>query len=81
MIARPSPILRTFGPLCVGPGLVADGLQFGHALLEQRIGDVSDAVFDRVVQSLESDFLPPTDSRKRGLHRSEAKNLHGRAID
>jgi hypothetical protein len=49
VIARSSPIERALGPLCVGAGLVADGLQLGHAFLEQRIGDVRDAVFDRFV--------------------------------
>ena len=33
--------------------LVADGLQLGHTLLEHRIGDVGDPVFDRVVEPLE----------------------------
>jgi hypothetical protein len=54
--ARPSPIERTLGPLCVSAGLVADGLQLGHAILEQRIGYVGDSVFDRVVQPLEFGF-------------------------
>ncbi|WP_454627266.1 hypothetical protein [Bradyrhizobium cenepequi] len=54
--ARPSPIQRTLGPICVGAALVADGLQLGHALLEQRIGHVSDAVFDGVVEALEFGF-------------------------
>jgi hypothetical protein len=30
----------------VGAGLVADGLQLGHAFLEQRVGHVGDSVFD-----------------------------------
>src|SRR6516162_3273892 len=51
--ARPKPIERTLGPLCVGPGLVADGPELGHALLEHRVGDVGDAVLDRVVKPLE----------------------------
>jgi hypothetical protein len=52
----PAPIQRTLGPLCVGPSLVADGLQLGHALLEQRIGHVSNAVLDSAVQPLEFGF-------------------------
>ncbi|WP_312014287.1 MULTISPECIES: hypothetical protein [unclassified Bradyrhizobium] len=54
--AWPSPIKRALGPLCVSTGLIPDALQLGHALLEQRIGDVSDPVFDRVVQPLELGF-------------------------
>ncbi len=46
--AHPRPALRRRGP--------GRGLQLGHALPEQRIGDVSDAVFDRVVQPLEFGF-------------------------
>jgi hypothetical protein len=45
-------IERTLGPICVGAGLVADGLQLGHALPEHRIGHVSDGV----VQPLEFGF-------------------------
>jgi hypothetical protein len=54
--AWPSPIKRASGPLRIGAGLIADGLQLGHTLLEHRIGHVSDAVFDRVVESLEFGF-------------------------
>jgi hypothetical protein len=53
---RPSPIKHTLGPLCVGAGLIADGLQLGYAVLEHRVGDVSDAVLDGVVQALEFGF-------------------------
>jgi hypothetical protein len=42
--AEPSPIQRALGPLCIGTVLVADGLQLGHALLEQWIGDVGNSV-------------------------------------
>jgi hypothetical protein len=56
VIARPSPIERALGPLCVSAGLVADGLQLGYALLEHRIGDISDFVFDGVVQPVEFGF-------------------------
>ncbi len=51
--ARPEPIERALGPLCVGAGLIADGLQLGHTLLEHRIGDISDSVFDGVVEALQ----------------------------
>ena len=49
--ARSSPIESTLGPLCVSAGLVADGLQLGHALFEHRIGDVGDSIFDRIHQT------------------------------
>jgi hypothetical protein len=48
--------LCTFGPLCVCAGLIADGLQLGHTLLERRIGHASDAIFDGVVEALELGF-------------------------
>ena len=54
--ARPSPIERALGPLSVSAGLVADGLQLGHALLEHRVRYIGDSVFDRVVQPLEFGF-------------------------
>ena len=34
--ARPNPIKRSRGPLCVGAGLVAGGFQLGDSLLEHR---------------------------------------------
>jgi hypothetical protein len=51
--ARPELIKRVLGPLCVGAALVANGLQLDRALLEHRIGDVGDSVFDGVLQPLE----------------------------
>ena len=54
--SRSGPFDRVLGPLCVGSGLIADGLQVCHAFLEHRIGDVGDSVFNRVVQSLEFGF-------------------------
>src|SRR5262249_30837295 len=50
---RPQPIPRTLGLLSVGAGPGADGPELGHALLEHRIGDIGDAVLDRVVEALE----------------------------
>src|SRR5262249_53453079 len=46
--ARPEPIERTLGPLCVSAGLITDGPKLGHTLFEHRVGDVGDAVLDRV---------------------------------
>ena len=50
---RSRAIDRFLGALCVSPGLIADGLQFGNAVLQHRVGEVSDAVLDRVVKTLE----------------------------
>jgi hypothetical protein len=47
--ARPKPIKRALGPLCVGAGLIADSLQLGHTLPQHWIGYVSDSVFDGAV--------------------------------
>jgi hypothetical protein len=43
-------------PLCVGAGLIADGLEFSHTLLEHRVGHISDSVFDSVAEALELGF-------------------------
>ena len=51
--ARPEPIQRTLGPLSVGAGLIADGLQLGNSVLQHRVGKIGDAVLDRVVEPLE----------------------------
>jgi len=42
-----------FGPLRVGPGLVADRGQFSDAILQRRVGQIGDAGLDRVIQALE----------------------------
>jgi hypothetical protein len=52
-MGRPEPIKRTLGPLSVGAGLIADRLQLGNAVLQHRVGEVGDAVLDRVVEPLE----------------------------
>src|SRR5215510_1359123 len=49
---------RILGPLCVDAGLVADGLELGNAVREHRIGEIGDAVPDRVAKSLELDSSP-----------------------
>jgi hypothetical protein len=51
--ARPKPIERTLSPLCVSTGLIANRLQLGNAILQQRIREIGDAVLDGVVQPLE----------------------------
>src|SRR5215471_3051021 len=64
--ARPEPIERTLGPLCVGAGLITDASEVGHALLEHRIGDVGDAVLDRAVDSIEGRRVSrPSEARER----------------
>src|SRR5260370_25200489 len=52
----PQAIKRALGPLCVGPGLIVDGLQVGHTLPEHRVGYVSYSVLDGVVEPLELGF-------------------------
>jgi hypothetical protein len=51
--ARPEPIQRTLGPLSVSTGLIADGFQFNNAILQHRVGEIGNAVLDRVVEPLE----------------------------
>jgi len=51
--ARPEPFERTLGPLCVGVGLIADGLELRNAVLEHRVREIGNAVLDRVVEPLE----------------------------
>lgn len=53
---RPGAIDRFPGKLCVSSGLIADGLQFGDSVLEDRVGEVGGAVLDRVVKTLELGF-------------------------
>lgn len=53
VMGRPESIRRTVSPLSVGAGLVPDRLQLGNSVLQHRVGEVDDAVFDRVVKSLE----------------------------
>jgi hypothetical protein len=46
--ARPEPIDCILGPLCVGAGLIADRLELRNSVLEHRVGQIGDAVLDRV---------------------------------
>jgi hypothetical protein len=48
--ARPEPLDRIFGPLCVRAGLIADRLELGDSLLQHRVGEIGDAVLNRVVE-------------------------------
>ncbi len=50
---RSDPFKRTLGPLCVGVGLIANGLQLGNAALQHRVGKIGNAVLDGVVEPLE----------------------------
>jgi hypothetical protein len=50
---RPGAITRALGPLCIKAGLVARGLQLTDAVLQQWVGQISDAILDGVVESLE----------------------------
>jgi hypothetical protein len=49
----PQSIYCTLGPLGVGAGMIADRLQFSDALLQHEVGEIGDAVLDRVIESLE----------------------------
>ena len=49
---------RILGPLSVKAGLVARGLQFSDAVLQHGIGEIGDAVPDRIVEPLEFWRLP-----------------------
>lgn len=70
------PIKRAGNPLRVGAGLVADGPQLDHALPKHRIGDVSDSVFDDVVQPLEFGFcLGRTPAQFGNMRRSAFRAL------
>jgi hypothetical protein len=40
----PSRSIASSGPLCVGAGLIADGSQLGHTVLEHRVGNIGDAI-------------------------------------
>src|SRR5438034_1965943 len=70
--ARPQPIKRTRGPLCVGASLIADGLQLVHTLLEHRIGHVRDSALNGVVQPLEFGFRLGTSLAQFGDMRRSA---------
>ncbi len=50
---RSDPFKGTLGPLRIGVGLFADGLQLGNAVLQHRVGEIGDAIFDGVVEPLE----------------------------
>ena len=51
--ARPEPVDRILGPLCVGAGLIADRLELGNTVLQHRVRKIRDAVFDRIIEPLE----------------------------
>ena len=44
---------RALGPLRVQAGLVAGGLQFTDAVLQDGVGQIGDAILDGVIESLE----------------------------
>ncbi len=50
---RPEPTKRTLGPLSVGVGLLADSLKLGNAVLQHGVGEIGNAVLERVVEALE----------------------------
>jgi hypothetical protein len=50
---RAGAISRFLGPFCVNACLIARGLQFTDAILQQWIGAIGDAVLDGVVEPLE----------------------------
>src|SRR4030081_2758137 len=50
-VLRAEPIKRPLGPLSIGAGLIADGLQLGNAVLQHVVGVIGDAVLDRVVDA------------------------------
>jgi hypothetical protein len=51
--ARALPFYRALGPLSVSVGLIADSLQLGNTVLQQRVGKIGDAILDGVVEPLE----------------------------
>src|SRR3981189_3715586 len=51
--ARTEPFYGVLGSLCVSAGLVADRLELGNSVLQHRVGEIGDAVLDRVVEPLE----------------------------
>jgi hypothetical protein len=51
--ARPGAINRLLSPLSVKPGLISRGLQFTNAVLQHGVGQISDAILDGVIESLE----------------------------
>lgn len=53
MIGRTSAIDRFLGPLCVEAGLIARGLQFTDAVLQQGIGEIGNVILDGVIEPLE----------------------------
>ena len=50
---RAGAINRVLGPLSVKAGLVARGPQFTNAVLQHGVGEIGDAILDRIVKPLE----------------------------
>src|SRR5258706_2456618 len=48
--SRSGPFDRILGRLRVQAGLIARGLQFTDTVLQQGVGEISDAIFDRIVE-------------------------------
>jgi hypothetical protein len=46
--ARPEPLDRILGPVCVRAGLIADHLELGDSILQHRVREIGDTVLDRV---------------------------------
>jgi hypothetical protein len=51
--ARPEPVDRVLGPLCVGADLIADCLELRNSVLQHWVCEIRDAILNRVVEPLE----------------------------
>jgi hypothetical protein len=51
--ARTAPFDGVLDPLCVSVSLIADRRELRNSVLQHRVGEIGDAVLDRVVEPLE----------------------------